>query len=237
MRSVIDRLAPCHELGYFANMVPEHLKPFIARQDPTLYTPIDHAGWRFILRTSQAFFAKHAHKKYLDGLKETGISTERIPLIEEMDLCLQKFGWRAVAVSGFIPPAVFLEFQSLGILPIACEMRRLEHLAYTPAPDIVHEAAGHAPIIADPEYAAYLHAYGEISRKAIFSKKDIELYEAIRDLSDIKEDPKSTPTQIQTAQVQLEKTVASIHYISEATCLARIPAVPVSLPWEPHASL
>src|SRR3954466_6997248 len=169
-----------------AEQIPEHLKPYVVGQDPSLYTAIDHASWRFILKISQKFFSKHAHPKYLSGLRETGISTERIPLISEMDASLRTFGWRAVAVSGFVPPAVFMEFLSLGILPIACDMRKLENLSYTPAPDIVHEAAGHAPIIADPEYERYLRSYGEISRKAIFSKQDLEVYEAVRNLSDVK---------------------------------------------------
>jgi len=202
--------------------IPEHLRPFIAEQDPSLYTPIDHASWRYILKVSRGLFTEHAHQKYLDGLRETGISTESIPLVEEMDRCLRRFGWRAVAVSGFIPPSVFMEFQSLGILPIACEMRTLDHLAYTPAPDIVHEAAGHAPIIADPEYAAYLRVYGEVSRKAIFSSQDIALYEAVRELSDIKENPSSSSEDIARCQRILDDTVASVHYVSEANLLARM---------------
>ncbi len=202
--------------------VPPHLLPYVAEQDPSLYTAIDHASWRFIMKLSQSFFAQHAHPKYLDGLEETGISTERIPLIQEMDQKLQKFGWRAVPVIGFIPPAVFMEFLSLGILPIACEMRTLEHLAYTPAPDIVHEAAGHAPIIADPGYAAYLHRYGELARKVIFSDKDILVYEAVRNLSDTKENPASTPKQIQDVQEHLDSAIADNEYVSEATYLGRM---------------
>ena len=202
--------------------IPEHLQPFVATQDPTRYTAMDHAAWRFILRVSQAFFADAAHGKYLKGLEETGISTDRIPLVSEMDQKLRRFGWRAVPVSGFIPPAIFMEFQSLGILPIACEMRTLDHLAYTPAPDIVHEAAGHAPIIADPEYSDYLREYGEVSRRAIFSSQDMALYEAIRDLSDVKEDPKSNAKDIELAQKRLDETVAQVTYVSEATYLARM---------------
>ncbi len=205
-----------------AAAIPDHLKPFIAHQDSSLYTPIDHASWRFILRISKAFFTKNAHPKYLAGLQETGISSERIPLVEEMDAKLKRFGWRAVPVSGFIPPAAFMEFQSLGILPIACEMRTLDHLAYTPAPDIVHEAAGHAPIIADPEFANYLRCYGEVARKAIFSSKDMEVYEAIRLLSDIKENQKSTSVEIENAQTRLDQAVAGVDYLSEATLLARM---------------
>ena len=202
--------------------IPEHLLPFVAEQDPSLYTPIDHASWRYIMRVSKRFFKEHAHQKYLDGLEETGISTERIPLISEMDECLKRFGWRAVAVVGFIPPALFLEFQSLGILVIACDMRRLEHLGYTPAPDIVHEAAGHAPIVADKEYRTYLRNYGEVARHAIFSKKDLDMYDAIRTLSDLKEDPKTTEDQIRSAQERFEKVSASISEASEASKLSRM---------------
>jgi phenylalanine-4-hydroxylase len=201
--------------------IPAHLQPYVAEQDPSLYTPIDHASWRFILRISKAFFSKTAHQKYLDGLEETGISTERIPLISEMDQKLRRFGWRAVPVNGFLPPAVFMEFQSLGILPIACEMRTLDHLAYTPAPDIVHEAAGHAPILADQEYSNYLRAYGEVSRKAIYSHQDMMLYEAIRELSDVKENPESTTAQIAASQRRLDEAVTAQKYLSESMALAR----------------
>jgi len=202
--------------------IPTYLKTFIAKQDPSLYTQMDHASWRFILKLSEDFFSHHAHQKYLSGLIETGISKERIPLISEMDQCLKKFNWRAVPVTGFIPPAAFMEFLSLGILPIACDMRKLEHLAYTPAPDIVHEAAGHAPILADPEYADYLRSYGEISQKAIFSSQDMEVYQAIRHLSDTKEDPTSTDEMILLAQSNLDQAVAHQTYESEATLLARM---------------
>ncbi len=212
----------CAKKQTLTQEIPDYLKTYIVEQDASLYTPMDHASWRFILKIAKSFFSKHAHQKYLDGLCETGISEERIPLIEEMDECLSKFGWRAVAVSGFIPPAAFMEYLSLGILPIACDMRKIEHLSYTPAPDIVHEAAGHAPIIADPAYAEYLRCYGEISRKAIMSSQDLNVYEAIRNLSEIKEDPKSQPRDIQAAQKQLDQALASVDYVSEATQLSRM---------------
>jgi phenylalanine-4-hydroxylase len=202
--------------------IPEYLKPYIVEQDPSLYTWIDHASWRFILKLSQNFFKKHAHQKYLDGLRETGISTERIPLISEMNECLDQFGWQAVAVSGFIPPGVFMEFLALGVLPIACDMRKIENLAYTPAPDIVHEAAGHAPIVADPAFAKYLLSYGELARKAIYSSQDMDVYNAIRELSEVKESPASTEGEIQVANDRLDKAVASVTYDSEATQLARM---------------
>lgn len=202
--------------------IPEHLLEHVAEQNYNLYTAIDHASWRYIMRISKAFFKHHAHEKYISGLQQTGISTDRIPKISEMDEKLKKLGWRAVTVSGFIPPSVFLEFQSLSILPIACDMRSLEHVDYTPSPDIVHEAAGHAPIISDPSYASYLHKFGEIARKAIFAKEDIAVYEAIKYLSDIKEAPGTTEEEVKKAYERLDAATQKVSYASEATKLSRL---------------
>ena len=80
----------------------------------------------------------------------------------------------------------------------------LEHIEYTPAPDIIHEGAGHAPIIANPEYAEYLRRFGEIGCKAISSAKDYELYEAVRHLSIIKEAPNSNEEGIDAAEAKVE---------------------------------
>ena len=139
--------------------IPQYLKKYIVNQDYDQYSSIDHACWRFIMRINKAYFSKNAHSKYLEGIKKTGITIDRIPKIDDINKKLQKFGWSAVGVKGFLPPLVFMEFQSKGILPIACDMRSIEHLTYTPAPDIVHEAAGHSPMIADSDYAEYLKYY------------------------------------------------------------------------------
>lgn len=203
-------------------LVPNHLKKYIVSQDYNRYTAVDHAVWRFILRQLKSFLSRHAHESYLDGLEKTGISIDRIPSIEEISEKLKHFGWRALPVSGFIPPAAFMELQSLGVLPIASDMRTLDHLEYTPAPDIVHEAAGHAPILVNKDFSNYLQQYAQVARKAIISKEDLNVYEAIRNLSDLKEHPDSTPDQIAEAQAHLEKVSASVTHISEAAQLGRM---------------
>lgn len=202
--------------------LPSYLKVFVIEQDYNRYTPRDHAVWRFIMRQARELFKTKAHSVYLDGLARTGIPISRIPNIKEMDKTLQKFSWGAVCVRGFIPPQIFLEFFAHKLLPIAADMRSLEHLAYTPAPDIVHEAAGHAPILADPSYAQFLEDFGKIASKAIYSDEDIKLYDAIRDLSDKKENPDSTGEEIAQAEKCLEDTVAAITWVSEAAMMARM---------------
>lgn len=204
------------------NELPQHLKKYCVDQNYSRYTPVDQATWRYCLRQLKDFLSKNAHPVYIEGLEKTGISEEQIPRIEEMSAKLKNFGWTAMPVSGFIPPAAFMELQSLSILPIASDMRSIDHLLYTPAPDIVHEAAGHAPIIVDPEYAAYLKEYAQVAKKAIISKEDLDLYEAIRELSDVKENPTSTPEQIAQSEKKLEATIKASTHVSEATELSRM---------------
>merc|ERR1719319_2154628 len=117
-----------------------------------------------------------------------------------MNRILQEIGWAAVAVDGFIPPNAFMEFQAYKVLVIASDIRQLENIEYTPAPDIIHEAAGHAPIIANPDYAEYLRRFGELGAKAILSSHDNDMYEAVRNLSILKEAIDSSESEIETAE-------------------------------------
>jgi phenylalanine-4-hydroxylase len=174
------------------------------------------------MRQNVFFLREYAHKVYFQGLLDTGISFERIPRIEEMNDILGKIGWGAVAVDGFIPPAAFMEFQAYKVLVIACDMRQIHHIEYTPAPDIVHEAAGHAPIIVDREYSKYLQRFGEVGAKAMSSKKDFELYQAIRHLSILKEQPNSDPKEVEKATKLVETRQKSLGEPSEMALLSRL---------------
>lgn len=202
--------------------LPKHLLQFAVDQRYDDYTPVDHAVWRFIMRQNIFFLKEYAHKVYFQGLLETGISFERIPRIQEMNDILGKIDWGAVAVDGFIPPAAFMEFQAYKVLVIACDMRQIHHIEYTPAPDIVHEAAGHAPIIVDREYSNYLQRFGEVGAKAMSSKKDFELYEAIRHLSILKELPNGDPKEIAEATRLVEERQKNLGAPSEMARLSRL---------------
>ena len=202
--------------------LPKHLLQFAVDQRYDDYTPVDHAVWRFIMRQNIFFLKEYAHKVYFQGLLDTGISFERIPRIQEMNDILGKIKWGAVAVDGFIPPAAFMEFQAYKVLVIACDMRQIHHIEYTPAPDIVHEAAGHAPIIVDREYSDYLQRFGEVGAKAMSSKKDFELYQAIRHLSILKELPNGDATEIEEATRLVEERQKNLGNPSEMARLSRL---------------
>lgn len=202
--------------------IPHHLKQFIVDQEYSRYTIIDHKVWSFVMDISIPFFKKHAHSSYFEGLNKTGITFNKIPSIKDMNEKMSRIGWGAVPVRGFIPPWAFMEFQALGVLPIACDIRNSENLTYTPAPDIIHESAGHSPIIINEEYSYYLKQYGKIASKAIFSKEDERIYFAIRKLSDLKEDRSATNEEIVIAEKELKQAKENQSIPSEATLLSRL---------------
>jgi phenylalanine-4-hydroxylase len=203
------------ELNEVTKKLPKHLHKFVVQQPYEEYTAQNQAVWRYVMRMNVDYLSKVAHKSYMTGLEKTGISVENIPYMEGMNRILKEIGWAAVSVDGFIPPNAFMEFQAYNVLVIASDMRTINHIEYTPAPDIIHEAAGHAPIISNPEYAEYLRRFGEIGSKAISSAKDYEMYEAIRLLSILKENPNSTESEIDNAEQKVAYLQNNMGELSE----------------------
>lgn len=202
--------------------LPRHLLDLVIDQPYNEYTAQDHALWRYVMRQNVRYLGEVAHGSYNEGLKKTGISIDRIPHMYGMNRILKEIGWAAVAVDGFIPPAAFMEFQAYNVLVIAADIRPIGQIEYTPAPDIIHEAAGHAPIIADPEYADYLRLFGEIGSKAFSSAANYRLYEAIRHLSILKTDPYTSPKQIEEAEKQLQEMEKQIGELSEMSLIRNL---------------
>ncbi|MFP6806375.1 MAG: aromatic amino acid hydroxylase [Pseudomonadales bacterium] len=204
-----------------AKLAP-HLRQFVQIQDYSAYTARDHSVWRFLMNQLSFQLTDSAHPVYLEGLRRTGISQEYIPSIDEMNTCLSGIGWSALGVDGFIPPAVFMEFQSLRILVIAMNMRTIDQLLYTPAPDILHESAGHASFLVDVDYAEFLQHFGEIGMKTLSSLEDEAVFEAIRHLSIVKENHRATEQEILRAETRLKDATDKNKSTSESALLARL---------------
>ena len=202
--------------------LPLHLQQYLVEQHYERYTPLDQAVWRYVMRQNYRYLKDVAYYPYIPGLRAAGLTIEHIPDLQVMNDSLQKIGWGAATVDGFIPPVAFMEFQAHHVLVIAADIRQLAHIEYTPAPDIIHESSGHAPIIAEPDYARYLSYFGEIGSKAMFSYRDFEQYEAIRKLSILKERHDVTADQIGAAEQALAYIQANMGEPSEMALLSRL---------------
>lgn len=210
------------EMNPILDKLPYHLMQLVIDQPYNNYTAQDHAVWRYVMRQNVRYLSRVAHGSYLDGLSKTGISIDRIPHMYGMNRILQEIGWAAVAVDGFIPPAAFMEFQAYNVLVIAADIRPIDQIEYTPAPDIIHEAAGHAPIIADPVYSEYLRLFGWIGARAFSSARDYEIYEAVRHLSILKADPYTQAELILEAEKELAEAEGIIEAPSEMALIRNL---------------
>ena len=202
--------------------LPNHLRQYIVDQNYTHYTPIDHAVWRYVMRQNYSYLKDVAYYPYIPGLKKAGLTIEHIPDLQTMNDHLRKIGWAAATVNGFIPSQAFMEFQAYKVLVIAADIRQIEHIEYTPAPDIIHESAGHAPIIGEEEYAAYLQLTGEVGSKAMISEKDYQLFEAIRHLAMLKELHGTPQKAIEEAEERLRNIQGNMGEPSEMALLSRL---------------
>ena len=203
------------EFNEVTSKLPKSLHTFIVKQPYSEYTRQNQAVWRYVMRLNIDYLKDVVHKSYIKGLDLTGILIDKIPMMEGMNRILKDIGWAAVAVDGFIPPNAFMEFQAHNVLVISSEIRTIDHIGYTPAPDIIHEAAGHAPIIANPEYSEYLRRFGELGSKAISSPEDDKIYHAIRELSILKENPNSSQKDILLATKKVEDIQNNMTELSE----------------------
>ena len=202
--------------------LPLHLRKYIVPQVYEKYTPVDHAVWRYVMRQNYSYLKNVAYYQYIPGLKKAGLTIEKIPSLQEINDALTLIGWGAVTVDGFIPPAAFMEFQAYRVLVIAADIRQLEHIEYTSAPDIIHESAGHAPIISDTKYNQYLSYLGSIGTKALFSSKDYALYESIRALSILKEMPNVDEKELADAEALVLYNQQNLGAPSEMALLSRL---------------
>ncbi|MFT6814133.1 MAG: phenylalanine-4-hydroxylase [Sphingobacteriales bacterium] len=202
--------------------LPKHLRQYVVDQNYPKYSPIDQSVWRYVMRQNYSYLKDTAYYPYIPGLKAAGLVIDKIPSLQDMNDSLGKIGWGAVTVDGFIPPAAFMEYQAYKVLVIAADIRQVNHIEYTPAPDIIHESAGHAPIIAEKEYADYLSTIGEVGAKAMFSFADYQQYEAIRHLSIVKENPNATKEEIAFAERDLEEKNSNLGDPSEMALLSRL---------------
>ncbi|NDI36249.1 aromatic amino acid hydroxylase [Chengkuizengella sediminis] len=202
--------------------IPAHLREYVIDQQYEEYTPINHAVWRYVMRQNVNFFKNVAHEAYTNGVTASGMDIERIPRVEEMHTSLKPFNWGAVAIDGYIPGVIFFDFQAHGLLPIGTDIRKLENIEYTPAPDIIHEAAGHAPILCDEKYAEYVKLFGQIGRRAIATKEEHEVFEAVRTLSNLLEKGSSTKEEIAEAERVLEEKQRAVKHLSEAEEISRL---------------
>ncbi|MBK1658461.1 phenylalanine 4-monooxygenase [Paracraurococcus ruber] len=143
-----------------------------ARADFTLpqrwadYTDAEHGTWRALYRRQAGLLPQHAAAAFRDGLRLLDFAGG-IPDFAVTSARLRAAtGWTLVAVPGLLPDGAFFGHLAERRFPVTRWIRRPEELDYVVEPDIFHDAFGHVPLLAQPDFADMLEAYGRLGEQA-----------------------------------------------------------------------
>lgn len=131
------------------------------------YTPREQRVWRYVAEELEELQQKYASPFYLRAKKDLGIRTDRIPQLTEMNRRLKELtGFRLAPIEGLVETRGFLSWLSYRVMLCTQYIRHHSQPAYTPEPDIVHEAIGHIPMFTNPNFADFSQFIGHGARIA-----------------------------------------------------------------------
>lgn len=131
------------------------------------YSPREQRVWRYVAEELEELQQKYASPFYLRAKKDLGISNERIPQLSEMNRSLRELtGFRLAPIEGLVETRGFLSWLSYRVMLCTQYIRHHSQPAYTPEPDIVHEAIGHIPMFTNPNFADFSQFIGHGARIA-----------------------------------------------------------------------
>lgn len=131
------------------------------------YTPENHQAWRLLYARMLPKWQRYANPHFLKGINALSLDPYHVPLLQDVNRFLQPLtGFRAKAVSGYVPAFQFFDCLRQREFPTTVTIRRADQLDYLPEPDIFHDIAGHVPMHTDPHFAETLVRFGECARTA-----------------------------------------------------------------------
>ncbi|MEI5996195.1 phenylalanine 4-monooxygenase [Paraburkholderia bengalensis] len=140
---------------------------FTIDQPMDRYGGVDHAVWKQLYTRQTSLLEGRVCDAFLLGVKRLNLSPENVPAFDDINTQLMPAtGWRIVAVPGLVPDQVFFEHLANRRFPVTWWMRRPDQLDYLQEPDCFHDLFGHVPLLFDPVFADYMHAYGRAALAA-----------------------------------------------------------------------
>lgn len=131
------------------------------------YRPADHRMWDRLFQRQMRLLKDRAAPEFLTGLERLSLSDGGIPHFGRLsERLMRATGWQVVAVPGLVPDEVFFDHLANRRFVAGTFIRRPDQRDYLQEPDVFHDVFGHVPLLALPEFADYMQAYGEGGRRA-----------------------------------------------------------------------
>lgn len=132
-----------------------------------LYSDANHEAWRKLFARMQPRWEKYANEHFKKGIENLALDPNAVPRLEDVNQFLNPLtGFKAKAVSGYVPAFQFFDSLRNREFPTTITIRRADKLDYLPEPDIFHDIAGHVPMHTDQAFADTLVRFGEAAHTA-----------------------------------------------------------------------
>ena len=132
-----------------------------------LYSEDNQEAWRKLYALLRPKWERFANAKFMQGIRSLCLKPDRIPTLEEVNLFLEPLtGFKAKAVSGYVPTFLFFDSLKRREFPTTITIRDSQTLNYLPEPDIFHDIAGHVPMHTDRTFADVLVKFGSLAEVA-----------------------------------------------------------------------
>jgi phenylalanine-4-hydroxylase len=141
-----------------------------------LYSDANHDAWRRLYSRMLPRWRQYANPHFLRGIDNLCLDPERVPRLDDVNRFLSPLtGFKAKAVSGYVPAFLFFDCLRNREFPTTITIRDSRRLDYLSEPDIFHDIAGHVPMHTDKAFAETLVRFGDCAHTAA------ELVAAVKD--------------------------------------------------------
>ena len=132
-----------------------------------LYSEANHTAWRDLFSRMEERWQRYANPRFLEGIENLCLDPARVPRLDDVNRFLGPLtGFKARAVSGYIPSFLFFDSLRNREFPTTITIRDGRTLDYLPQPDIFHDIAGHVPMHTDRAFADTLVRFGDCAHTA-----------------------------------------------------------------------
>jgi phenylalanine-4-hydroxylase len=131
------------------------------------YTPEETVVWSTVLRQLSALHPRLACSHFLNAAPLFSFAHDAVPQLQDLSAVLSSHtGWRVRPVAGLLHPRDFLAGLAFRTFHSTQFLRHPSSPGYTPEPDLIHEAIGHVPLLANPAFSDLVQAIGLASLAA-----------------------------------------------------------------------
>jgi phenylalanine-4-hydroxylase len=147
---------------------PAHVGPDWLEPKQRDYSAGENAIWDDLYARQMQVLPGRAASAFMAGLDRLDLGRGGVPELARLSRELDGLtGWSVIPVPMLIPDHVFFWHLANRRFPAGNFIRTREHFDYIEQPDVFHDIFGHAPLLADPTYAAYMQEYGRAGWKAM----------------------------------------------------------------------